>query len=186
MKGNPGDNDHIFRSVSDKATNDNEAFRYQSIDEMRASFQKVLNYYHNAEQLEKLEENIRKGVISEETHEYINSFHSKKLFERLQDKAFQRYYVKLLNSNLETENHIQNKLSDLFDYVQGLWRKDFKELDCLGEIAIPIILGKHDFVTKEVAIHLLNIPLSANRFDIQNRVKEELIGNIEPSFEELI
>lgn len=186
MKGNPEDNDHMFKSVSSKCTNDNDAFRYQSVDELTKSFQKIINYHHNAERVDLLEKDIAKGIVSEEVYEYVNSLSSDTIFDRIQNKMFCSFYTKLLDSKFESETHLQNKLSDLYDCIQAFPYKVFKTLDCLCDLAIPIILGNHDYVTKEVAIKLINIPLEANRYYVQNRVDAELVGNIEPSLEEML
>lgn len=186
LTDDPTNTDHMFRSVVEKATNETDAFRYQSVEELENAFKQRLTIVKDKNEEKNIEEKITKGVIDESVADYVNSMSSETMYRRLQNHNFLSFYERFIISSYETEHHVQEKLSDLYDFVNQSY-KSFIELDCLGWIAIYILLNnKLGYVTKELAINLLNIPLDANRFAIVNEVSNKIISNIEPSLEELI
>ncbi|NHL51548.1 kinase, partial [Staphylococcus aureus] len=62
---------HLFRGVSDKATNSSKEYRFEDANEMLKMLQRILEYHSSAKHVEKCQEKLKRGVFDDESEEFI-------------------------------------------------------------------------------------------------------------------
>ena len=185
MKGNPNDESHRYYSVVVKATCD-EKFRYKSLDSLIDGIKKIDSIEANKEF-----ENIFLNKINnnQELNEiditYICTFDSKKMFEMNKNIDFRTAFVRLREKELIDEDMFLTKLQLLSDFYCSN-RLSWTDYDDIGYLGKLILLSECSYISKELAIEFINIPISANRYQFIAMVKKEILGNIDPTLEEKI
>jgi serine/threonine protein kinase len=188
LTGNPTNEDHILRSVVQKGANETESLRYSSVSEMSASITASLKLINGKEKEEELTKEIERGIVNEATYNFVSTFSGKKLFDFIQKDNCRDTILKMVLSSFSSESDRQEWLNKLLDYAAEN-RITFTELDAFGYVSVPLLLSPAiDYVTKEICVALLNLPLDGNRFVIQNLVRSEMLGKnkIDPTLEEQI
>lgn len=63
MTGNVVNNHHLFRGVSDKATNSSIEYRFEDANEMLKMLQRILEYHSSAKHVEKCQEKLKEECL---------------------------------------------------------------------------------------------------------------------------
>lgn len=183
----PNCTSHRYYAVSEKATCADEKHRYQSIAELEDGLEHIDKYVANDEFKKNFMYKIDKGqVLEEEDISFICSFDDKQMFEMIESSFFRNAFVKSGEKEMLSEKEFLEKTDLLINYLESNRMNGWDCYDRYGELGINILLSKCSYNKKEAGVRLLNIALSANRFDIISKTKEHVVGNIDPSLEELL
>ncbi len=183
----PNNSSHRYYPVSTKATILEEKYRYKTIDELINGLKRVDQRLANREFENNFNNKIQNGnKLDEDDVNFICSFDSEKMFNSIDSMEFRTAFVELGENGQLDEHTFLSKLEMLLDYVNNNRILGWSSYDKFGFLGVIILLSKCSYVIKEVAVDLLNIPLSCNRYGIINIVKREIIGQIDPSLEEKI
>lgn len=181
----PLDSNHKYYSVVEKATCD-EKYRYSSINDLIDGLKNIDKMEEDNSYKTLFEQKIcENSEFSVENINYIKTFDQNKMFQMIKKDNFRSLLVKARVNGLVDQNMFLLKIDLLIKYVSNnyiIW----EEYDDLGDLGIKILLNKCSYIEKEKAVDLINFAVVANRFSIINRIKSEIIGNIEPSLEEKI
>ncbi len=102
MTGNVVNNHHLFRGVSDKATNSSIEYRFEDANEMLKMLQRILEYHSSAKHVEKCQEKLKRGVFDDESEEFIMTRNDEQLCQMVlnsnnEQACFIRYMQKKTN-----------------------------------------------------------------------------------------
>lgn len=79
MTGDPRDSHHIFRSVAEKATNENVAYRYADAGQLSIFFEKAVSFRAQSENQERIDEKIRHKIFDGDVESYIYDLSAEKI-----------------------------------------------------------------------------------------------------------
>lgn len=185
MTKSPNSVTHKYYSVVEKATCD-EKFRYKSINDLFEGLRKIDSIVENkAFENEFLKKIQSKEELKENDISYICSFNDKKMYEMIKIVEFRISFVSAKERELLGENEFLDKLNLLKHYYENN-RVTWNDYDDIGYFGITILLSKCSYISKEIAIDFINMPIKANRFKFIDMVKNQILGNIDPTLEEKI
>lgn len=183
----PNNSAHIYYPVSTKATILEAKYRYRTIDELIEGLKAIDKRLANQEFEKSFWDKIEKGKsLNEEDVSYICSFNEGKMYNSIDSIDFRIAFVSLGESGQIDEEMFLNKLELLLKYINNNRVLGWNNYDKYGYLGATILLSKCSYVIKQLAVDLLNIPLSCNRYAIINMVKKDIVGQIDPSLEEKI
>lgn len=174
MTGNVVNNHHLFRGVSDKATNSSIEYRFEDANEMLKMLQRILEYHSSAKHVEKCQEKLKRGVFDDESEEFIMTRNDEQLCQMV------------LNSNNEQAcfiRYMQKKriFSMWFNRKYQEFCGRFEDYDPFAKLAYMILCNNFSYRVNETAARVLNyVAWSVNRFSAQDLIK----GGGEPLIEE--
>lgn len=79
MTGDPRDSHHIYRSIAEKATNSDAAYRYADAGQLSVFFEKAVSYKQKAENQTRIDEKISRKVFDDEVESYIYDLSAEKI-----------------------------------------------------------------------------------------------------------
>ena len=116
---------------------------------------------------------------------YIKTFDNKKMFSMVSRPSFRTLIVHARVTGLIDDNMLIKIIDSLFYYFNNN-NCSWTDYDYFGYFGIEILISECTYVVKEMAIKLINIPISKNRWAFIDCVKTRIIGNIDPTLEEKI
>lgn len=185
MNGNPISDNHVFRSVCTKATNDNAAYRYADAAQLSTFFEKAVAYNEKAENKEAVLKKISNHQFDDDVENYIYSLNdtevSKLLLTSKSDVEFT--YIKFMQIDDSHAEHLIQAIDSTFRDVC----KTFESNDAFASLAKKIIQNRFDFAVKETAANILRyIAFDVNRFSAQHMIEDLIDQGIEPMLEDLL
>ena len=85
MTEDPTNSHHIFRSVAEKASNSDAAYRYANAGQLLNYFEKAVKYNSQAENKQRIEDKIKSNVFDDEIENYIYNLSSDAMAKKIQD-----------------------------------------------------------------------------------------------------
>ena len=79
MTGDPRDSHHTYRSVAEKATHTDAAYRYADAGQLSVFFEKAVSYKQTAENQVRIDDKILRKVFDDEIESYIYSLSGEKI-----------------------------------------------------------------------------------------------------------
>ncbi|HFE4227226.1 TPA: protein kinase [Staphylococcus aureus] len=183
MTGNVVNNHHLFRGVSDKATNSSKEYRFEDANEMLKMLQRILEYHSSAKHVEKCQEKLKRGVFDDESEEFIMTRSDEQLCQMV------------LSSNNNEQacliRYMQKNESSACDLIESINRKyqefcgRFEDYDPFAKLAYMILCNNFSYRVNETAARVLNyVAWSVNRFSAQDLIKGLINRGVEPLIEE--
>lgn len=186
MKKNPNDYNHIFKSISEKATNDLPNGRFQNASELLTALNRAISYSENKNSEKEVIGKINAQKYDEDVENYINNLNPTQLCKNLDEIfRFDQALFWFIRTNdkrsLEIINNIERAYKDYCGYA-------FSKYDIYSEIAYEILRDDNfSFSTKEVAANILRtIAVDVNRFSSQRLIDNLMKLGIEPSIEDIL
>ncbi|OCN02002.1 hypothetical protein A7X67_04405 [Clostridium sp. W14A] len=186
MVGDPRNSHHIFRSVAEKATNSDAAYRYADAGQLSVNLEKSILYHQKSENENMVLDKIARGCFDNDVETYIYELTSEKLSRYLLDGK-----TGIMNGLLQfmecDEGHAQHIIQSIDRTYQDVCGRSFAAYDPFASFAYRILLGEFSFVVKEIAANILRyVATDVNRFSAQHLVEELEQKGIEPMLEDIL
>lgn len=186
MTGDARNSHHIYRSVTEKATNSDAAYRYEDAGQFSTFFEKAVQYHSKAENKEYVEKKIQNDVYDSDVESYIYEMNSEEISKALLGKqpGFSAALISFMQANENQAQHIIQSIDQSFRYVCSM---SYEANDPFASFAFTVLKGNFSFVVKETAAKILRyIAWDVNRFSAQRMVDELVSIGIEPLLEDII
>ena len=186
MTGDARDSHHIYRSVTEKATNSDVAYRYADASQLSSFFEKSVEFHAQAENRERIEQKIRSRRYDDDVENYIYDMNPERISKALLNKqpGFSDVLISFMLENDEQAQHIIQSIERSFRDVCG---RSFEANDPFASFAVRVLKGKFSFVVKEIAATILRyVAWDVNRFSAQHMVEDLVSSGIEPMLEDII
>lgn len=184
MTKDPRKTNHKLRSVTEKATSENSAFRYSNAGELYNSVKKGIKFHNDKTRIQNIKERIKNKIFDENIEEYIYEQNGENLLYNIAYlENFQYSIIKFIDID---NKHAIFFIETITDKYQGYY-KQFGDYDNLANIMFKIITGKYEFPIKELAARILEyIAHFINRFMAQDLISKAIDEGIDPFIEEII
>lgn len=185
MTGDSRKSNHIFRSVSEKASNQDCSYRYADANSLLRSFEKCVKYHENKENEKNSLEKIKHGVLDEGIENYIYELSPEKISEMLLNKVdgFADILITFMKCNDTQAQHIIQSIDQTYCDVCN----DFSDYDVFSNFAYKVLNEIFPYTVMEIAANILNyIAYSVNRFNAQGLVEKIINIGVEPMIEDIL
>ena len=186
MTGDARDSHHIYRSVAEKATNSDAAYRYGDAGQLASFFEKAVQYHAQAENKERVEKKIQSRIYDSDVENYIYDMNSENISKAILNRkpGFSDVLITFMHTSENQAQHIIQSIEKSFRDVCG---RSFEAYDPFASFAVKVLKGDFSFVTKEIAATILRyVAWDVNRFSAQHMVEDLLSSGIEPMLEDSI
>ena len=186
MTGDARDSNHIYRSVTEKATNSDAAYRYGDASQLSLFFEKAVQFHAQAENRERIEKKIRSKIYDEDVENYIYDMNPERISKALLSKqpGFSDALITFMQANDEQAQYVIQSIEQSFRDVCG---KSFEANDPFASFAVRVLKSESSFVVKEIAATILRyVAWDVNRFSAQHMVEDLISSGIEPMLEDII
>lgn len=186
MTGDPRDSHHTYRSVAEKATNSDAAYRYADAGQLSSFFEKAVQYHAQAENKERVEQKIFEGSYDTDVENYIYELSADRLSAALMNnmRGFSNALLSFMHTSEDQAQHIIQSIEKSFRDVCG---RSFEANDPFASFAAQVISSDFSFVVKEVAATILRyVAWDVNRFSAQRLVERIIRTGVDPLLEDII
>lgn len=186
MTNDPRDSHHAFRSVAEKATNSDAAYRYADAEQLYNFFEKAVKYEKKSKNREDIFVKIDKGQFDEEIENYLYSLTSKDIVKEMQKSgnAYSNALIKFMNVD---DGHAQHIIQSIDKEYQSICGRVYEEYDVYAFFAGRVLRGNYSYVVKETAANIIRfVAWDVNRFVIQHLVEDLINEGLEPLLEDVI
>ena len=186
MTGDARDSHHIYRSVTEKATNSDAAYRYGDASQLSSFFEKAVQFHAHAENRKRIEQKIRRKIYDEDVESYIYNMNPERISKALLNKqpGFSDVLISFMQANDDQAQYVIQSVEQSFRDVCG---RSFEANDPFASFAVRVLKGNFSFVVKEIAATILRyVAWDVNRFSAQHIVEDLISSGIEPMLEDII
>lgn len=186
MTEDPTNSHHIFRSVAEKASNSDAAYRYADAGQLLNYFEKAVKYNSISENKQRVEEKIKRKTFDDEVENYIYNLSADEIAKKLRDVkiGFSEALLKFMDIDDQHAQYIIQSIDKSYQMVCG---REFKAYDVYASFTYEVMQRNYEFVVKEIASNILRyIAWDVNRFSAQHMVENLISSGIEPMLEEII
>jgi len=186
MTENPTDSHHIFRSVTEKATNSDSAYRYADAEQLSIYFEKSVLFHKRKENETVINDKIVHGMFDDDVETYLYELTASKVSGHLLDKkpGFSRALLQFMKCDDVHALHIIQSIDSTFREVCG---KSFAAYDPFASFAYEVLNDEFSFVIKEITTNILRyVATDVNRFPAQDLVKKIKQLGIDPLLEDIL
>lgn len=144
MNGDPRNSNHIFRSVAEKATNSDAAYRYADAGQLASFLEKSIKYHAQEERTEQIDKKIKRRVFDEDVESYIYDMNAEQLCKFLLSGKPECSDV-LIAFMKTSEDHAQH----IIQAVESSFRKvckSFESNDPFASFSAKVIRSDFSFV----------------------------------------
>ncbi len=113
MTGNPQNVAHQFRSVTEKATNDNSIYRYADASEMKSHIERSIKYHADSARLEQVLGKIMNRRFDDDVESYIYELPKDKICDTLRHSRNEGFAEALLNFMKLDDKHAQHVIQSI-------------------------------------------------------------------------
>lgn len=185
MTGSPIDSHHIFRSVAEKATNSDAAYRYADAGQLYFNFKKSVQFHQKAENENTVLDKIGRGVFDADVEIYIYELTSDRISDYLL-KGKRGIVNGLLQFMKCDEIHAQHIIQSVDRTYQDICGRTFAAYDEFATFSYRVLKENFSFVVKETAANILRyVATDVNRFSAQHLVEELKQNGMEPLLEDI-
>lgn len=186
MTGDPRNSHHIYRSVAEKATNADAAYRYGDASQLSVFFEKSVQYHAQAENRERVERKIQSRTYDTDVESYIYDMGAEKISRAILEhkKGFPDALITFMHTSDDHAQHIIQSVEQSFRIVCG---RSFEKHDPFASFAAKVLTEEFSFVVKEIAATILRyVAWDVNRFSAQHLVENIIQEGIDPLLEDII
>lgn len=186
MTGDPRDSHHIYRSVAEKATNTDSAYRYGDAIQLSSFFEKSVQYHSQQLNKKRLKEKIAHDIYDFDVENYLYDMAPTEISKTIlnKQKGFDNSLLVFMNNSEEQGQYIIQSIDQTYREVCG---RSFDSYDPFASFAEKVLRGEYSFVIKETAANILRcVAWDINRFYAQHLVEGLLDDGIEPLLEDII
>lgn len=177
---------HILKSVTEKATNANAAFRQADASVLLASVEKSLIYHSREVNKQALMKKIEQNRFDEDTESYISELTYEDICGLIVNRqpGFSNMLLEYMKQgDVQASDIIQGIESSFQDLCQ-----QFSDYDPVATLAFNVLkVNAFGYVVKELAANILrHIAFDVNRFSAQRLVEEIKKIGLEPMLEDIL
>ncbi|MBQ3540397.1 MAG: serine/threonine protein kinase [Phascolarctobacterium sp.] len=185
MTKNPNDDNHIFRTVVEKATCSDSVFRFEDAGQVLSFFEKRLMYHKDKVNEEIILNKINRNEFDDDIENYIYEKSGEELVRFLLIKKEQGVNV-FLNFMRISEKH-QIHIASMIENNYKKVCVDFVDYDIFAEFAYRVLKLDYNFVVKEIAAKVLRtIAIEINRYSAQRKINSLIDSGVEPLIEDIL
>lgn len=186
MTAQPMNSHHIFRNVSEKATNSDAAYRYADAGQLSVNFEKCIKFHENAQNEEAILQKMASKVFDSDVEAYIYELNAEKISQYLLESKTGILHT-LLSFMKCDDTHAQHIVQCIESTFRDVCRRSFEAYDPFAIFAYRVLKENFTFVVKEIAATILRyVATDVNRFSAQNLVDELKNDGIEPMLEDIL
>lgn len=181
----PTNNHHFLRSVTEKATNQNPAFRFNDASELLMAVEKSIKYYQDKSIAEVIKNKIQLNIFDSDVENYLYELSGEALCNELitRGKAFESILMLFMKNSEERSLHILQSITESFTNVCMTW----DSYDPIADFAYSVLIADFSFVTKELSARILRyIAKDINRYNAQSLIETAIDIGIEPIIEDIL
>ena len=184
MTGKALNSHHFLRTVTEKATSVNIAFRYADASELLVHIEKSIKFHQQKGAYDTCLGKIKNDEFDDDVESYIFEQSSEKICKDIinNDSKLTAAYIKFMSIDETHSGFVISAIEDSFrDECKG-----WNAYDPIATFAHKVLLGKFSFVIKEIAARILRYTAyDANRFYAQGLVADAIEKGIEPLIEDI-
>jgi len=186
MTKDPRDSHHIFRNVTEKATNSDASYRYADAKQLSAFFEKSIEYNKQSQNQERIDSKIKRKEFDDEIENYIYNMSSEVVTRKLQTNNTGYAYAFLEFMKID-DSHAEYIIQSVDKNYQEICGRSFEAYDSYSSFARKVLIGDYSFRIKEIAANILRyVAWDVNRFSAQHMVNEIINDGIDPMLEDII
>lgn len=185
MTEDPTNSHHIFRSVAEKATNSDAAYRYGDTSQLLAAFEKSVMYNNAINRSELINGRIRNGIFDDDVEAYIYELTGHDICSKIfaSNSQFTKALIKFMKKSEDQGNHIVQ----LIDSVFREECKTYESYDPIASFTYAVLQEHFCFTINETAASILRyIAFDVNRFSAQRLVEVIINQGVEPLIEDIL
>jgi serine/threonine protein kinase len=186
MSKNPMDSHHMFRSVTEKATNSDAAYRYADAGQLSTYLEKSMVIHQKQERKAMITEKITSGVFDEEIESYIYQLPATDISSSLLkgEPGFSNALLKFMKC---TDTHAQYIIQSIDSTFRDVCGRSFDAHDPFATFSYKVLSADFSFIVKEIAANILRyVAKDVNRFSAQRLVEELKKKGLEPLLEDIL
>lgn len=186
MAGRPTNSHHIFRSVAEKATNTDAAYRYADAGQLSKYFEKSVQYHQNAQNEQAVFHKIAQRIMDDSIETFIYELTTERISRHILDMktGFSDVLLKFMDMDDAHAQHIIQSVDRSYRDVCG---RSFEAYDPFAHFAYRVLKGNYSFVVKETAANILRfVAVDVNRFSAQRLVNDIKDIGVEPLLEDIL
>lgn len=177
---------HVFKSVTEKATNSNASFRQADAGVLLSYVEKCIAYHSKTQIKELLIEKIKNGILDQDVENYISELTYEEVCKSIVDKQ-----PGFLNILLEYMKQGDTQANDTIQGVETCFREichKFTDNDTIATFAYNVLLSDSlGYVVKELAANMLRyVAVDVNRYFAQGLVADIKKHGLEPMLEDIL
>lgn len=183
MTESPVNSHHCFRSVAEKATNDNAAYRYGDAMQLLNAFEKSVEYNAAKDKKSLVLTKIESQVFDDTVESFIYELSAQDICRMLisETKYFDKALIKFMKISEDKANYVIQSIDSSFRNECNT----FESNDPIAHFAYCILTDKFGFTVNEIAANILRcIAYDVNRFYAQRLVDKVIEKGVEPLIEE--
>ncbi len=190
MNGSPLNVAHQFRSIAEKATNENSIYRYDDAEQMKAHLERSIKYHSDKERLQLVAKKILDRQFDDDIESYIYEMPKDKMCESLKNSRGEGFSDALLKFMKIDEKHAQHVIQSIESgYVESTGGR-FASFDPFADFAEDILREQQppfSFSVNELAAKILrHVAKDVNRFSAQRMIENLISQGLEPMIEEIL
>ena len=186
MTENPTDSHHMFRSVTEKATNSDASYRYADAEQLSVYFEKSVKFHQQEKTEETALKKIKEKTFDEDVESYIYEQSGEKICELLlEEKA--GFFDALFLFMEKDESHAQHIIQSIDGKYKEVCGRSFVAYDPFAQFAYWVLRGNYSFVVNEIAAQILRyIAKTVNRFTAMRLLSDIKDRGVEPLIEDIL
>ena len=186
MTGDPRNSHHIYRSIAEKATNSDAAYRYADAGQLSIFFEKAVSYKQQAENQTRIDEKITRKVFDDEVESYIYDLSAEKISTAILHEK--KGFVDVLLAFMKTsEEHALYVIQSVDKSYQEVCGRTFVAYDPFASFAYLVLRSGFPYVVNETAANILRfVARDVNRFSAQHMIEDIKNIGVEPMIEEIL
>ena len=186
MTGDPRNSHHIYRSIAEKATNSDAAYRYADAGQLSIFFEKAVSYKQQAENQTRIDEKITRKVFDDEVESYIYDLSAEKISTAILHEK--KGFVDVLLAFMKTsEEHALYVIQSVDKSYQEVCGRTFVAYDPFASFAYLVLRSGFPYVVNETAANILRfVAQDVRRFSAQHLIEDIKNIGVEPMIEEIL
>lgn len=186
MTRNPTDSHHIFRSVSEKATNSDASYRYADAGQLSTYFEKSVIFHKREENELLINKKLSCGTFDGDVETFIYELTSDNICRYILDNK-DGFFDALIEFMKMDDGHAQHIIQSISRSYQDTCGQSFVAYDPFAAFAYRVLSEDFPFVVKEIAVNILRfVATDVNRFSAQHLVDNLKQKGIEPMLEDIL
>ena len=186
MTGKPIDSHHIFRSVTEKATNSDASYRYADAEQLSVYFEKSVKFHQQEKTEEMALGKIKEKTFDEDVESYIYELSGEKICELLVENTA-GFFDMLLVFMEKDDTRAQHIIQSIDGKYRDVCGRSFVAYDPFAQFAYWVLRGKYSFVVNEIAAQILRyVAKTINRFTAHRLISDIIDRGVEPLIEDVL
>jgi len=183
MTGNPRNSNHVFRSVSEKATSSDAVYRYADAGQMLSFFEKTVAFNQNTDKVTIVKDLMQKNIFNQSVEEFIYEQSGQEICRWIINK--ETGYDRALRAFMSIDNDHACHIIQMIDKEYQDVCQSFPSYDPIANFAYSVI-GNYSYLVSEIAANILRyIAIDINRFHAQHLIERLINDGLEPAIEDI-